>query len=87
MTDTPEDVQRSAEALASGAAPMTPAEAIAVGIMAERERIAIWHEQQADALDAAIEQILKEGGVIEPSHRSLADIHRGFAKAIRLGAA
>lgn len=66
--------------------PDDPREAFDAGIMAERERIAIWHEAQADAIDRAVEQILSEGGTIDVSRRSLSDLHRGFAKAIRGGA-
>lgn len=80
MSVIPEDVRRLAEEVGS------EVEAIAAGIMAERERIAAWHEAQATELDKALEQIVSEGGTVDVSRRSLADLHRGFAKAIRGGA-
>lgn len=86
MSDIPDDVRKAAGAIVAGQQPLTAEEAAAAGIMAERERIAVWHETQAAALDKALEQILSEGGTIDISRRSLADLHRGFAKAIRGGA-
>lgn len=65
---------------------MTRDEEIRAAVLAERERIAVWHERQADQLDAAIDRILSEGGTIEVSHRSLAELHRSFAASIRAGA-
>jgi hypothetical protein len=86
---TPDDVLRLADAVVgqrrSGRAALIDAAARA--IIMERERIAAWHEAQADALEAAIQQVLHEGGVIETSRRSLVELHRGFAAAIRRGAA
>jgi hypothetical protein len=52
----------------------------------ERERIAKWHERQADALEQALEKIIREGGTVEVNRRSLAELHRSFAAAIRAGA-
>jgi hypothetical protein len=59
---------------------------IEAAVIAERERIARWHEKQADALEAALDKIAREGGVIEVSRRSLPELHRSFAAAIRAGA-
>lgn len=59
---------------------------IRAAILAERERIARWHESQAEAVERALEQIDKEGGTVEVSRRSLAELHRSFAAAIRSGA-
>jgi hypothetical protein len=56
------------------------------GAAAERERIAVWHEAQADKLEAAIERILEEGGTIGVSNKTMAELHRSFAVAIRAGA-
>lgn len=55
-------------------------------VEAERERIAAWHDAQAAAVEAALEQIAAEGGTVEMSRRSLAELHRSFAAAIRAGA-
>ena len=63
----------------------TPDE-IAAAVQAERERIAKWHERQADLLEHALEQITREGGTVELSKKSLAQLHREFAAAIRAGA-
>lgn len=65
---------------------MTREEEIRAAVLAERERIAAWHDRQASQLEAAIDRILAEGGTIGISHRSLADLHRSFAAAIRAGA-
>lgn len=65
---------------------MTREEEIHAAVMAERERIAAWHDRQAGQLEAAIDRILAEGGTIVISHRSLAELHRSFAAAIRAGA-
>lgn len=65
---------------------MSEDEKIAAAVIAERERIAAWHERQADALEAARDRIFAEGGTTEVTSRSLADLHRSFAKAIRAGA-
>jgi hypothetical protein len=56
------------------------------GAAAERERIAAWHETQASKLELAIERILAEGGTIEISNKTMAELHRSFAAAIRAGA-
>ena len=55
-------------------------------VKAERERIAAWHDRQAEALEAALDLIAAEGGTIEIPRRSLAELHRSFARAIREGA-
>lgn len=67
--------------------PVDAREAFAAGVMAERERIANWHEAQAEAIDAALAKISTEGGTVDISRRSLADLHRRFAATIRKGAA
>jgi hypothetical protein len=59
-------------------------EEVQAAILGERERIAKWHDRQAEMLEAAQEQIEKEGGKID--RRSLAELHRSFAAAIRAGA-
>lgn len=55
-------------------------------VLAERERIAAWHERQALALEEAAARILADGGTIEVSHRSLVELHRASARSIRDGA-
>lgn len=85
MTDLSENIRRAAAGIIAENPAITAEEAAAAGIAAERERIAAWHEAQAAALEAAIEQIIREGGTVELSHRSMIDIHRGFATAIRRG--
>lgn len=66
---------------------MTPAEQAIWdrATLAERERIALWHEAQAEAIELALERISAEGGTVEISRRSLAELHRSFAVAIRNG--
>lgn len=55
-------------------------------VLAERERIACWHEKQAEELEQALDQIAKEGGTVELSRSTVAELHRSFAAAIRAGA-
>ncbi|MDB6035977.1 MAG: hypothetical protein JWM16_6315 [Verrucomicrobiales bacterium] len=64
---------------------MTGPTDIEKAVLAERERIAAWHDRQAEALDRAMQRIAEEGGMVV-SPRSLAELHRSFAKAIREGA-
>lgn len=53
---------------------------------AEREGIAAWHDAQAEIIEAALATIAAEGGTVEIPRRSLAELHRDFARAIRSGA-
>lgn len=64
---------------------MSDAEDIRKAVLAERERIAKWHERQAVDLEAAIAQITEEGSSIVVSHRTLVELHRRSAAAIRAG--
>jgi len=64
---------------------MTDIEDIRKAVLAERERIAKWHERQAVELEQAIERILAQGGEIEITQRSLVHLHRRSAEAIRAG--
>jgi hypothetical protein len=64
---------------------MSAADDIREAVLAERERIARWHDRQAEALEAAIALITEEGAAIEVTQRSLVHLHRRSAEAIRAG--
>lgn len=64
---------------------MSAADDIRAAVLAERERIAAWHERQAAELELAIEKITEIGGTIEVTQRSLVHLHRRSAEAIRAG--
>lgn len=65
---------------------MTTSEDIRAAVLAERERIARWHERQAIELELAMEAILAQGGAVEVTQHSLVHLHRRSAEAIRAGA-
>lgn len=81
------DIQQMADRLAAGRRSGRTAftEGATAGISAERERIAAWHERQAAQLEAALEQVAAEGGTVDIPPRSMAQIHRTLARAIRSG--
>jgi tagatose-1,6-bisphosphate aldolase non-catalytic subunit AgaZ/GatZ len=81
------DIATIAEGLAAGRrrGRRSFIEGAEAGIEAERERIAVWHERQASLLEAALEQVEREGGSVEMAPRSMAQVHRRFAEAIRRG--
>ena len=54
-------------------------------LITQREECAKWHDVQADALEAAIEEIIRSGGWIDHLRRSQAELHRRSATAIRAG--
>jgi hypothetical protein len=60
-------------------------DAVTKAILAERERIAAWHDTQAAVLEAEIARIISEGGWVDATRRSTAELHYKFAKAIRDG--
>jgi hypothetical protein len=84
----PPDILSRADALLSSKYPdgiVDPrfVEVACEAMMSQREFDAAWHDQQAEALEAAIDEIKRNGGWVDSVRRSAAESHRLYAKAIR----